>query len=80
MERLITVSDVMERYGCSRQTARRYIRQCVPHMEKPLAATETAFCEWEDGRTVVPVFLSRKESKGIFKRRDEERVYIPRRR
>ena len=80
MEKLITVKDVSERYGCSKQTARKYIRQCNPHMEKPLTAPEWAFREWENGRTVVPVFLSHKESKGIFKRRDEGRVIVPRRR
>ena len=51
MEKLITVSDVAERYGCSRQTARKYIRQCNPHMEKPLATTQRAFNEWEADRT-----------------------------
>jgi len=52
MEKLVTVNDVRERYGCSRQTARKYIRQCNPHMEKPLATTQRAFNEWESSRTV----------------------------
>ena len=50
MEKLVTVADVKERYGCSRQTARKYIRQCNPHMEKPLATPEWAFREWEASR------------------------------
>lgn len=52
MEKLVTVADVAERYGCSRQTARKYIRQCNPHMERPLTTPERAFREWETSRTV----------------------------
>ena len=50
MEKLVTVKDVSERYGCSLPTARKYIRQCNPYMERPLATTRLAFAEWEAGR------------------------------
>lgn len=53
MERLVTVKGMRERYGCSNPTARKYLRQCQPHMENPLAAPEWAVQEWEDGRTVI---------------------------
>ena len=54
MERLVTVKDVQERYSCSLPTARKYMRQIIPHMENPLTATETAFHEWEKSRMVYP--------------------------
>ncbi|MCR5565992.1 MAG: hypothetical protein K6F61_04010 [Clostridiales bacterium] len=79
MERIVTVADVKERYGCSRQTARKYLRECNPHMEKPLAAPEWAFQEWEDSRVVSkPKDLGREEfEKAVYKLRDAR---IPRRR
>ena len=76
MERLVTVKDVSERYGCSMQTARKYIRQMMPHMESPLSATVTAFREWEEKRTVCPV--STRHTEQILK--DQERVIVPRKR
>ena len=54
MDRLVTVREMRERYGCSNPTARKYLRQCHPHMEDPLTAPEWAVQEWEDGRTVIP--------------------------
>lgn len=80
MERLITPKDVMERYGCSRQTARKYIRQCNPHMENPLATSETAFRDWEQGRTVVSVHLTLKQFGAVARRAEKNRVIVPRRR
>ena len=53
MEKLVTVRVMQERYGCSLPTARKYIRQCIPHMEKPLATTWAAVNEWEYNRTVA---------------------------
>lgn len=50
MEPLITVADVMERYKCSAQTARKYIRRCNPHMECPLGVYEKDFKAWEASR------------------------------
>lgn len=53
MDRLVTVKDVSERYGCSMKTARKYIRQMV-HYEGPLAAPRWAFDEWEASRVRIP--------------------------
>ena len=81
MEKLITPVDVMQRYGCSRQTARKYIRQCNPHMEKPLAVPEWAFNEWEIGRTVYKAKkMSKAEYEQLVKRFEAGRVIVPRRR
>ena len=52
-EKLLRPKDVASRYGVSQQTARRYIKECNPHMEKPLAVTAKAFYEWERKRTVT---------------------------
>ena len=54
MDALMTVRGMRERYGCSTPTARKYLRQCDPHMENPLAAPVWAVQEWEDRRTSVP--------------------------
>ena len=78
MERLITVKTVSERNGCSMQTARKYIRQCNPHMEDPLATTEMAFREWEASRTVTTG--SKKQKAEIQRRLTSGRVIVPRRR
>ena len=82
MEKLITVRDVSDRYGCSLPTARKYIRQCNPHMEKPLAAPEWAFREWEEKRTVVmPENMTNADYERLLKRiKDGARVIVPRRR
>ena len=79
MERLVTVKDITQRYGCSRQTAAKYIRQMIPHMENPLTATEIAFREWEEKRTVFPSEVSRNRRMEITKRQTE-RVFVPRHR
>ena len=60
MERLLTVNDIMERYGKSRQTAIRYIKQ-MEHQEKPYAVTEAAVRRWDASRTVNPPALIRAE-------------------
>ena len=78
MERLITVKDVRERYQCSLPTARKYIRQCNPHMEDPLAVPEWAFREWEANRTVITG--SKAKMRQIIHRQQTERVIVPRRR
>lgn len=72
MERLVTVRDMRERYGCSNPTARKYLRQCHPHMEAPLCAPEWAVQEWEDSRTVVPA------GKVEISRQKPGRVIVPR--
>lgn len=76
-ERLATVKFVRDRYGCSTPTARKYIRQCVPHMENPCCATMTAFREWEDRRTVIPAEGRRRE---ILYKAKTGRVIVPRKR
>ena len=73
MERLVTVKGMRERYGCSNPTARKYLRQCQPHMENPLAAPEWAVQEWEDSRTVIT--CSKPQAK-----QHAGRVIVPRRR
>ena len=72
MDRLITVRDVKERYGCSLPTARKYIRQCNPHMESPLAVPEWAFREWEHNRTVYS------KKKAPRRRREPSGTVVPR--
>ena len=80
MERLITVRDMSERYGCSLPTARKYLRQIIPHMEKPLAAPEWAMREWEESRTVIPADVTAKRRAEILRRQKDGRVIVPRRR
>ena len=74
MEQLMTVRAMRERYGCSNPTARKYLRQCTPHMENPLAAPVWAVQEWEESRMVVPV-SKRTE---IYSRKQPGRVIVPR--
>ena len=78
MEQLATVKFVKARYGCSTPTARKYIRQCIPHMENPCCATMTAFNEWEDRRTVIPVVRGRRNE--ILYKQKTGRVIVPRER
>ena len=65
MERLITVKDIRERYGCSPNTARKYLRQMY-HYEVPLTAPQWALAEWERGREHKPF--------------NHERTIVPKRR
>ena len=53
MKRLLSVTDMAERYQVSKKTAQRYMRK-MPHMEKPLRVTEQAVEAWELGRTFEP--------------------------
>lgn len=78
MERLVTVRDMQERYGCSLPTARKYIRQMVPHMENPLTATQVAFREWEENRMVFPTEISRKRKEELIQK--SGRIIVPRKR
>ena len=73
MDQRMTVRGMRERYGCSNPTARKYLRQCVPHTENPLTAPVWAVQEWEDNRTVIPERNSRK-----IQIRQPERVRVPR--
>ena len=76
MERLVTVKEMRERYNCSNPTARKYLRQCHPHMESPLTAPEWAVQEWEDSRMVVPA----NKAKAVRTRTHTGRVIVPRKR
>ena len=53
MKKLLTVSDIQDRYHCSATTARTYMRR-MEHMENPLRVTEAAVERWEASRTVNP--------------------------
>lgn len=78
MERLITVKDVCERYGCSHPTARRYIRQMF-HYENPLTVPKWAFDEWEKNREQMPSG-SRPGQTAINHKKASGRVIVPRHR
>lgn len=58
MERLLSVSDIMARYQCSRQTAVRHIQR-MEHLERPYMVTEKALAAYERSRTVNPPELIR---------------------
>ena len=75
MERLITVKDMSERYGCSLKTARKYLRQMF-HYENPLAAPIWAMAEWERSRERMPESMNRR----IVDKRTTGRVIVPRKR
>lgn len=80
MERLVTVKAMMERYNCSHPTARKYLRQCVPHLEDPLVAPEWAVREWEESRMVIPPEVSRRRQAEVQQRHKQGRVILPRHR
>ena len=79
MERLVTVKDMQERYGCSLPTARKYLRQMF-HYEDPLAAPRWAFDEWEQNRERMPDGISTKRKVEILNRKQNERTIVPRKR
>ena len=53
MDKLLSVKDIQNRYQCSPNTARNYIRQMV-HMERPLMVKEREVERWEVSRTLPP--------------------------
>jgi len=79
MDRLVTVKDVSERYGCSMKTARKYIRQMF-HYEDPLVAPRWAFDEWEQARERMPAMISQGRRLDILHRKEHGRVIVPRKR
>lgn len=79
MERLVTVKDMMERYGCSGATARKYLRQ-MHHLENPLTAPLWALQEWERSRERMPEGISKDRKVSIMRRKKTGRVIVPRRR
>ena len=74
MERLLKVSDISERYGCTAKTARKYLRQMF-HYENPLTAPAWALKEWEASRERNPA-----DRKRITETRTTGRVIVPRKR
>ena len=52
-ETIMTARDVAERYKCSLQCARNYIRR-MTHMEKPLTVYESDLLAWEQSRMECP--------------------------
>ena len=79
MERLVTVKDIQERYGCSGATARKYLRQMF-HYENPLAAPKWAFDEWEESRETMPAGIKGSRFVEILNRKEQGRVIVPRKR
>ena len=77
MEKLVTVKDMQERYGCTGATARKYLRQMF-HYENPLAAPQWAFNEWEQSRETMPAGISKARAAVIINRKDQGRVIVPR--
>ena len=51
MERLLRAKDIAERYSCSENTARNYMRK-MAHTENPLTVSMAALAAWESERTV----------------------------
>ena len=60
MDRLLSIRDLMDRYGCSRQTAIRYIQR-MEHQEKPYRVRASVLEAWERSRTVRPAEEIRRE-------------------
>ena len=79
MEKLVTVKDISERYGCTLPTARKYLRQMF-HYENPLAAPRWAFDEWERNRERMPQGISRTRAAEIAHRKTTGRIIVPRHR
>jgi len=76
MEKLVTVRDIRERYGCTGPTARKYLRQMY-HYENPLTAPEWALTEWEKSREAIPADPRRRVQ---IKQATNGRVIVPRKR
>lgn len=57
-ETIMTARDVAERYKCSMQCARNYIRK-MAHMEHPLTVYESDLLAWEQSRMQIPAGTKR---------------------
>jgi hypothetical protein len=79
MERLLKVSDISERYGCTAKTARKYLRQMF-HYENPLAAPKWAFDDWERSRERLPAGVTPRQKVEIERRKTQGRIIVPRKR
>lgn len=79
MKKLLTVSDIQDRYQLkSATTARAYMRQ-MEHMEKPLRVTEAAVERWEESKTVNPTEKAKRRMR-IRKQQPTGTFQIPRKR
>lgn len=79
MKKLLTVSDIQDRYKLkSATTARAYMRQ-MEHMEKPLRVTEAAVERWEESRTINPAENAERLVR-IRRQKPTGRFLIPRQR
>ena len=65
MERILTVKQIADRYSCSAQCARNYIRRIEGHLENPLGVYESDLMRWEE---------SRRAGKGQIKLIDTARI------
>jgi hypothetical protein len=80
MERLVTVKDMAERYGCSMKTARTYLRRMF-HYENPLTAPKWALDEWEKSRERMPQGSTPSQRIEIERRKSKQgRIIVPRKR
>lgn len=80
MERLVTVKDMAERYGCSMKTARTYLRRMF-HYEDPLVAPKWALDEWEKSRERMPQGSTSRQRIEIERRKTNNgRIIVPRKR
>ena len=52
MERLLNVKAIAERYGCTTQSARNYIRRIDGHLENPIGVYESDLMAWEQSRRI----------------------------
>lgn len=52
MERIFSVKHIAERYDCTLQCARNYIRRIDGHLEAPIGVYESDLLAWEQSRRV----------------------------
>ena len=69
MEKILTVKDIAQRYKCSAQCARNYLRR-MPHMEGPLAVYESDLVAWEQSRMTIPAGIKRSGPLVISRKRE----------
>ena len=69
LERLYFLPDIMERYGVSETTARRYMKQ-MRRLRKPFAVPESAIREWENARMVEGSGMKKTSQKRPQKAKD----------
>lgn len=78
MKKLLTVSDIQDRYNLkSAATARTYMRQ-MEHMEKPLRVTEAAVERWEESKTINPAEKAKRRMR--IRKQPTGKFQIPRKR